>query len=235
MPVSIPTLDIERGLLAGSSAQVLIAIDEVGRGALAGPLTIGAVAIDVRTTEAPHGVRDSKALSAKRRRELAPRVREWAVASCVVDVPPGRIDESGIVRALGEGAVEAIRLVLDSCAQSGADSGTQSRAVVLLDGHHDFISPVEPSYSVHTVVKGDATCASIAAASIIAKVHRDSLMVDLHAEFPEYGWNSNVGYGTKEHRRGLQLAGVSVHHRRSWRLLEEPTLDLEVAERNVDV
>lgn len=230
MPVSIPSLDIERGLLTCSSAQVLIAIDEVGRGALAGPLTIGAVAIDMRTPEAPGGVRDSKALSAKRRAEIAPQVREWAAASVVVDVPPGRIDESGIVRALGEGAVEAIRLVLESCTPSGAHPDV----VVLLDGHHDFISPVEPSYAVHTVVKGDATCASIAAASIIAKVHRDSLMVDLHDEFPEYGWSRNVGYGTKEHRRGLQLAGVSVHHRRSWRLFEEPTLDIDVAEGNVD-
>ena len=221
MPVSIPTLDIERGLLAESSAQVLVAIDEVGRGALAGPLTIGAVAIDVRTADAPTGVRDSKALSAKRRRELAPWVHEWAVASVVVDVPPVRIDQSGIVRVLGEGAVEAIRLVLESCTSSGEDP----QAVVLLDGHHDFISPVDPSYTVHTVVKGDATCASIAAASIIAKVHRDSLMVDLHDEFPEYGWSRNVGYGTKEHRRGLELSGVSVHHRRSWRLFEEPTLE----------
>lgn len=231
MPESIPSLDIERGLLAESSAQVLIAIDEVGRGALAGPLTIGAVAIDVHTPQAPDGVRDSKALSAKRRWELAPQVRDWAVACQVVDVPPGRIDELGIVRALGEGAVEVIRLVLDACAQSAADP----QMVILLDGHHDFISPVDPSYAVHTVVKGDATCASIAAASIIAKVHRDSLMVDLHDEFPEYGWSRNVGYGTTEHRRGLQLSGVSVHHRRSWRLLEEPTLDLDLAERNVDV
>lgn len=231
MPESIPSLDIERGLLAESSAQVLIAIDEVGRGALAGPLTIGAVAIDVHTPQAPDGVRDSKALSAKRRRELAPQVRDWAVACQVVDVPPGRIDELGIVRALGEGAVEVIRLVLDACAQSAADP----QMVILLDGHHDFISPVDPSYAVHTVVKGDATCASIAAASIIAKVHRDSLMVDLHDEFPEYGWSRNVGYGTKEHRRGLQLSGVSVHHRRSWRLLEEPTLDLDLAARNEDV
>lgn len=234
MPVSIPTLDIERGLLAARSAQVLIAIDEVGRGALAGPLTIGAVAIDMRTPEAPDGVRDSKALSAKRRAELAPQVREWAVASVVVDVPPGRIDELGIVRALGEGAVEAIRMVLDSCTPSGADSGGQSSVVILLDGQHDFISPVEASYVVHTVVKGDAACASIAAASIIAKVHRDSLMVELHDLFPDYGWSRNVGYGTHEHRRGLQLAGVSVHHRRSWRLLEEPTLDIDVAEGNVD-
>lgn len=226
MPVSIPNLDIERGLLAESSAQVLIAIDEVGRGALAGPLTIGAVAIDVHTPETPDGVRDSKALSAKRRAEIAPQVREWAAASVVVDVPAERIDEVGIVRALGEGAVQAVHAVLAnvSCAS----------LIVLLDGHHDFVTPVDDSFFVRTVVKGDATCASISAASIIAKVHRDSLMVDLHDEFPVYGWSRNVGYGTSEHRRAIHEFGVSVHHRRSWRLLEEPTLDLEVAERNVD-
>ena len=227
MPVSPPDLTVEHQLLAERSADVVIAVDEVGRGALAGPVTLGAVAINARTPDAPQGVRDSKALSAKRREDLAPKVQTWALGCAVVDVAPGRIDAVGITRALGEGAAQAVQQVVASCALSSA--------VVLLDGHHDFLSPIDSSFPVHTLVKGDASCASIAAASIIAKVHRDSLMHQLHAEFPEYGWCRNVGYGTQEHRRALQISGVSIHHRTSWCLLEQPTLDIDAEEGNADV
>ena len=230
MSGSIPSLDVERRLLAEASATIVIAIDEVGRGALAGPLTLGAVAINSQTVDAPggvpEGVRDSKALSAKRREDVAPKVQTWALGYAVVDVAPERIDAVGITRALGEGAARAVQEVMASCAPSSA--------VVLLDGHHDFLSPIDSSHPVHTVVKGDTTCASIAAASIIAKVHRDELMRNLHVEFPHYGWGRNVGYGTQEHRRGLQLAGVSIHHRRSWRLFDQPTVDTDAVEGNAD-
>lgn len=217
MAASLPSLDLERELLTGDATRIVIAIDEVGRGALAGPVTIGAVAIDAQTPDAPTGVRDSKALSAKRRQALVPAVHAWVLAACVVDVPAERIDEGGIVRALGEGAVQAVRQVQADLASSSS--------VVLLDGHHDFVSPVDDSFLVRTVVKGDATCASIAAASIIAKVHRDALMNALDAELPHYGWKRNVGYGTAEHRRAISEFGASVHHRRSWRLLDESTLE----------
>lgn len=225
MPVSPPDLTVEHQLLV-ESADIVIAVDEVGRGALAGPVTLGAVAIDARTSDAPEGVRDSKALSAKQREELVPKVRAWALGYAVVDVAPDRIDAVGITRALGEGAARAVRDVMSSCAPSSA--------VVLLDGHHDFLSPIDASNPVHTVVKGDATCASIAAASIIAKVHRDELMRKLHVEFPHYGWVRNVGYGTQEHRRALQLAGASIHHRNSWRLFDQPTLEVDAREGNAD-
>lgn len=215
-PKPTPTLELERRLL--DDHRVLIAIDEVGRGALAGPVSIGAVALNASAGEAPGGVRDSKALSAARRRALAPAVIDWARASTVVDVPATRIDEVGIVRALGEGAMAAAITVL---AATPIDE-----AIVLLDGHHDFLGPLDRSWRVRTVVKGDATCASIAAASIIAKVHRDEVMCQLHESFPHYGWDRNVGYGTKEHRRALHDFGTCVHHRRSWRLTAEPTLDL---------
>ncbi len=216
MPVATPTLDLERRLL--DDHRVVIAVDEVGRGALAGPVSIGAVALDATTGEAPDGVRDSKALSAARRRVLAPAVITWARASTVVDVSSTRIDEVGIVRALGEGARAAATTVLEAT--------PIEEAIVLLDGHHDFLSPLDRSWRVRTVVKGDATCTSIAAASIIAKVHRDQVMAELHHVFPHYGWDRNVGYGTKEHRRALHDVGICVHHRRSWRLIVEPTLDL---------
>lgn len=227
MTAPVPNLEVERKLLARTHSQILIAIDEVGRGALAGPLTVGAVAIDSQTTEAPAGVRDSKALTAKRRQELVPKVRQWAVACEVVDMAPDRIDAVGIVQALGEAAARAVQLVMAS--------RRHMNAVVLLDGHHDFLTPIDSSYPVRTLVKGDATCASIAAASIVAKVHRDALMRDLHEEYPDYAWDRNVGYGTTGHRRALEQTGVSIHHRRSWRLLQEPTLHLDTEEGAVDV
>lgn len=226
MPLTLPDLSMERQLLNEGSAAIVIAVDEVGRGALAGPVTIGAVAIAAATPDAPVGVRDSKALSAKRREALAPHVRDWSHGYAVVDVAPDRIDAVGITRALGEGAARAVQQVLASC--------PESRAAVLLDGHHDFLSPVDSSCPVHTVIKGDAVCASVAAASIIAKVHRDALMHRMHAEFPEYGWIRNVGYGTQEHRRALALVGASVHHRRSWRLFDQSTLDPDAKEGDVD-
>ncbi len=218
MPRSIPTLDVERSLLATSDADMVIAIDEVGRGALAGPVTLGAVIVDSQTADAPVGVRDSKQLSLRQREALAPAVRTWAIAAGVVDISADRIDEVGIMRALGEGAAQAAALVVRTC--------TRRSPVVLLDGKHDFLTQVDASWRVHTLVKGDETCASIAAASIIAKVHRDAVMRSMHAEFPEYGWDRNVGYGTAAHRAALRDVGVSPHHRRRWRLLEEPTLDL---------
>lgn len=217
MPRTAPTLDLERALLTDQDVDVIIAVDEVGRGALAGPVTLGAVAVTASTDDAPEGVRDSKQLSAIRRTLLAPMIMAWAPVSTSVDVSAARIDEVGIVRALGEGALVAVSEL--------AREYRPDAVVVLLDGHHDFLTPVGGSWRVRTVIKGDASCASIAAASIIAKVHRDQVMKDLNREFPHYGWERNVGYGTDEHRRAVHEHGVSEHHRRSWRLIAEPTLD----------
>lgn len=209
MVIAAPNLELERRLLAAAPGVVVIAIDEVGRGALAGPVSLGAVAItDAATT--PEGVRDSKSLSARRRESLVTTIVSWVAASTVVDVSANRIDQVGIVRALGEGAAAAASAVLAAC---GA-----GRAIVLLDGNHDFVSPVDDSWDVRTVIKGDATCASIAAASVIAKVQRDALMRELHSSLPHYSWHRNAGYGTAEHKRALERFGVSEHHRRTWRL-----------------
>ena len=213
MSLAAPDLEWERRLLRAAPGVVVIAIDEVGRGALAGPVSIGAVAVDATTSTAPAGVRDSKTLSARRRESLVPAITSWAKASTVVDICANRIDDVGIVRALGEGAVAAVVTVLAAC--------RVARATVLLDGKHDYVSPVDDSWEVHVVVKGDATCASIAAASILAKVHRDALMRDLHASFPDYAWDRNVGYGTTEHKRALARFGASEQHRRTWRLFND--------------
>jgi ribonuclease HII len=192
----------------------LVGVDEVGRGALAGPVSIGAVAIDTtciqRDDVIPAGIRDSKALSTKRRRELVPLIESWAHAYAVSHVPAERIDQVGIIRALGEGARDAVRAIQ-------RDSG-RAITVVLLDGRQNFLAPVDDSIPVETVVKGDASCISIAAASILAKVQRDELMGHLHEEYPQYSWNKNVGYGTAQHQRAIATHGITPLHRASWRL-----------------
>lgn len=209
MVAPAPTLDLERSLLAvNSDDAVLVSVDEVGRGALAGPVTVGAVCVSAKVADPPEGVRDSKAVSQRRRLELVPLIEAWAQSVAVVHVPARRIDDVGIVQALGEGAVAAVK------------EAAQDRAVrcVLLDGRHDFISPIDPRWTVQTIVRGDAACASIAAASIVAKEQRDALMRELHRQFPVYGWDRNVGYGTAEHRLAISGNGASEYHRTTWRL-----------------
>jgi ribonuclease HII len=209
-----PTAETERAMLAGGGDGLVIGVDEVGRGALAGPVSIGAVAIDstciAREDVIPSGIRDSKVLSAKRRRELVPLIESWVHAHAVTHVPAERVDQVGIIRALGEGARDAVRAIQ-------RDSG-RAITVVLLDGRHDFLAPVDDAIPVCTVVKGDASCISIAAASILAKVQRDELMSQLHQEYPHYGWNKNVGYGTAQHQRAIATHGITPLHRASWRL-----------------
>lgn len=209
MVAPAPTLELERSLLDGATHDaVLIAVDEVGRGALAGPVTIGAVCISTMVADPPVGVRDSKTVGQRRRFELVPLIEEWAQSVAVAHVPAQRIDEVGIVRALGEGAASAVEEA----------AGNYHVRTVLLDGRHDFISPVDPRWTVQTIVRGDATCASIAAASIIAKEQRDALMRELHRQFPVFGWDRNVGYGTAEHRLAIADNGASEFHRKTWRL-----------------
>ena len=204
-----PTLDLEWSLLAPPGAGVVVGVDEVGRGALAGPVTIGTVAVDRTCGTPPTDIRDSKTLSQKRRQDACPAIRAWAIDAAVVHIPAERIDEVGITQALGEGAAQAV------------ESISKRRAVgcVLLDGRHDFITPVDARWSVRTVIKGDATCISIAAASILAKEERDGLMRDLHVSYPVYEWDRNVGYGTAGHRSAIATHGVTTIHRRSWNLL----------------
>jgi ribonuclease HII len=209
MVTEVPTLDVERQLLREGGSQVLIAIDEVGRGALAGPVTLGAVMVNSETSDPPPGVRDSKQITAKKRAQLVPGITNWAKHT-IVHVSPQRIDHVGITRALGEGAVEAVLRILAS--------EPHFVATVLLDGNFDYVSPVDDTWRVCTVIRGDAVCASIAAASILAKEARDAMMRDLHGTSPQYGWDRNVGYGTALHRAAIGQWGVTPHHRRTWKL-----------------
>ena len=201
------TLRVERALLREASPGALLAaIDEVGRGALAGPVAVGVVIIDAESVAAPQGVRDSKECDRGTRENLAPRVRAWAHRSSVGMASSMEIDAIGIIGALALAAARALNA-----------TGVRPE-VVLLDGKHDWLSRVTPGAQVVTRIQADATCAAVAAASIIAKVTRDAHMVSLDHECPEYGWRGNKGYAAPDHIAALERLGPSPWHRVSWKL-----------------
>lgn len=212
MGISRPTLRRERSLLR--TGAVTVGMDEVGRGALAGPVAVGAVVLSPNTGRPPAGVRDSKQLTPAARAALVQPIRRWALATAVGMASAAEIDEVGIIAALGRAGARALRAV-----------GALPIEVVLLDGNHDWLSPqLGPSEMVPprvvTVVGGDRRCTSVAAASVLAKVTRDDLMVSVHEAHPDYGWDSNKGYAAAAHRAGLLEHGPCELHRRSWRLLD---------------
>jgi ribonuclease HII len=201
----------ERGLLVGG-ARCVAGVDEVGRGALAGPVAVGVVIVDRATAEPPEGLADSKMLSARRREELVPLIETWCVAGAVGWTEAREIDEVGIVAALGIAASRALARL------------STPPPTVILDGNHDWLSPAIAAFgpdvaSVETIVGADGACASVSAASVLAKVARDRLMVDLDASLPGYGWSANKGYGSRTHREAIVRLGPTEHHRHSWRLV----------------
>jgi len=173
-------------------------VDEAGRGPLAGPVVAAAVILE--RGRIPKGLNDSKQLSEEDREELFPRIMEMAVAVGVGEASVGEIDLVNIRQATHLAMARAVR-ALSIAAQ-----------FALVDGND---APALPC-RCDTLVGGDGRSLSIAAASIIAKVTRDRMMVALHDEHPGYNWRSNKGYGTQEHYDGLRTHGVTVHHRRSF-------------------
>ena len=210
----MPDLSLEY-MLMSSPHRSLISIDEVGRGALAGPVTVGGVRIGQASGDAPAGIDDSKRLSSRRRVVLVPHILNWVEAWSIAHIPAMVIDRIGIMRALALGAHEVCRNLM------GGESGW-----ILLDGDRDYVSPKMNAASaakwhVATQVKADASCTSVAAASILAKVARDSLMIDAHDQLPMYAWNGNKGYGAPAHRAAIAQYGSTHWHRRSWHLLPD--------------
>ncbi len=216
-PLPAPSLRIERRLLRGGLT-TLACSDEVGRGALCGPVTVGMVLVTEATRTAPQGVRDSKLLTPEARRRLVPRIKRWAPSWGVGHASPQEIDEFGIIAALRLAGHRAL-------AQLGPVD------TVLLDGNHDYLttpaqeslfgpapSAVDHVPPVVTMIKADLRCAAVAAASILAKTARDEIMVGLALDHPEYCWSDNKGYAAPEHIAALAEHGPTPHHRVSWRL-----------------
>lgn len=287
VPRMVPSRDIERewlneladfvaaaeGREAASHELVLAGVDEVGRGALAGPVSVGIATITPQTSDSfPVGLRDSKMLTPTAREALIDPCDQWVHSWAVGSASPQEIDRFGIIAALRIAAARAVRIL--------ADRGVHIDGV-LLDGQHNWWSPtglldsrgelygdlyggqtgapekesisepavlgsampetaasnppvlgstaldltaLEPSVleppdvPVRTVVKGDAQCAVVAAASVLAKVTRDSYMLDMAQRYPGYFFERNKGYASAQHKRALEELGPSDIHRLSWHL-----------------
>lgn len=176
-------------------------LDEVGRGAWAGPLVVGAVVFS-STCQFPDKLYDSKVLNPDKRKYLAGRIREYALAYKIIEIEVSAIDQVGVGQACQlafKKALEAFEFKPD---------------YVLVDGF--MITGLQQKKQL-AIIKGDRLSASIAAASILAKVHRDELMNKLANFYPNYGFESNKGYGTGSHRLSLQRYGYSKIHRMSFK------------------
>lgn len=218
MTVITPKLTLERRLLG--ECELIVSLDEVGRGALAGPVAVGAAVMDAAGARrrVPEGLRDSKLVTERRRPEVAARAAAWVRASAVGWATADEIDEVGIMTALGLAASRAVLAI--------AETGVElNDALILLDGNHDYVSRVHPvPLRVRPVVKADRDCASVSAASVIAKVARDGYMAELHETHPAYQWNRNKGYASPDHRDAIRSNGLSPFHRASWAIADAPTL-----------
>lgn len=200
-----PTLRLERRCWAAGE-RVVVGIDEVGRGAWAGPVTVAAVVPgDVHL----RGVRDSKQLTRAERERAAEAVRAWARAFGIGHASHDECDAFGMTEALRLAALRA----LDELAAAGFEPDR-----IVLDGKHDYLGL---GARVTTIVKGDTSVLSVAAASCVAKVTRDAIMRDEAEHFPPYGFESNVGYPAPVHRAALAGYGPSAIHRRSWVFMEQ--------------
>jgi len=221
MVVADPTLEVETALHSGG-ARFVIGCDEVGRGAIAGPVAVGLCVVDQLVGTHPVGLRDSKMLSEKRREELAPLAAGWARFSAVGLASSEEVDALGIMACLGLAGKRAL-LQLHELGASITES------VLLLDGSFDWLTPaVRTPLRVQTRVKADRDCASVAAASVVAKVHRDRLMIEADGHYPGYGWSGNKGYGSADHYAAIDALGPSALHRKTW--LHARTGGLQLAE-----
>ncbi len=196
MIIPFPDFTHEAAAIAAGSSFV-VGVDEVGRGPLAGPVTACAVRLD--PDRIPPGLRDSKQLTAARREALCAQIMAQAQVS-IAHASVEEIDSLNILRASHLAMERAV-------AGLAADHA-------LIDGN---LIPRGLACRATSLVKGDARCLSIAAASIVAKVTRDRIMVDLAQQHPGYGWEANAGYPTKSHLQALQTLGVTPWHRRSFK------------------
>ncbi|GAA3376528.1 ribonuclease HII [Streptomyces sannanensis] len=203
MPYEPPTHTVERSIRATTGARIIAGVDEVGRGAWAGPVTVCAAVTGLRRP--PAGLTDSKLITPKRRTELAGQLEEWVTAHALGHASPEEIDGMGMTAALrlaAERALEGLPVRPDA---------------VILDGKHDYLG--EP-WQVRTVIKGDRSCVVVAAASVIAKVRRDAMMAELGEEYAAFDFAANAGYPSPAHKAALEQWGPTPHHRLSWSYLD---------------
>ncbi len=199
--IIFPTLNIEKSLW-NSGYNLIAGIDEVGRGCFAGPVVVGAV-IFPKDCELLEGVADSKLLKPRQREKLSKLIKKCALSWSIAEISVTNINKVGI----GKATQMAFR-----------------KSIKLLDKSPDFVV-IDAFYINHLnrkrqrpIKDGDKICASISAASIIAKVYRDQLMKNLSKQYPKYGFAKHKGYGTKQHQEAIRKYGLTRLHRKSFNL-----------------
>lgn len=203
MPPRSRAARLDDRLRRRAGADLLVGLDEVGRGCLAGPVVVAAVALPPRV-DLP-GVRDSKTLSLSQRERAYLLIRDAALVWAALAVSPREVDELNVLRASLEGMRRLVRRI--------HATGRGPVDLALVDGH---LLPPDLDCPALPLVRGDARSQSIAAASIVAKVLRDRVMRSWARRHPQYGFERNVGYPTPEHRLGLRQHGPCWLHRRSF-------------------
>jgi len=201
----VPGYEIERELAAAGRIRVA-GVDEVGRGAWAGPVVVCAVIAGPGFRDPPDGLTDSKRLTPRRRAELAAELPGWVAGYAIGEASHEEIDAAGMTAALRRAAVSALGQL------------SERPDAVLLDGSHDYIGRPWP---VRCAVKADLRSASVAAASVIAKVYRDRLMAELGQAHAEFAFAENAGYPSPAHQRALADLGPTPYHRLSWSYLDD--------------
>lgn len=202
---AFPSLSLEQTLF-DSGASVVLGIDEVGRGSIAGPVAVGVAVLEKSKLDDPWPakLRDSKLLSEKVREELFEPTGVWVSRWAVGMASPKEIDDFGIVWALEAAAKRAVdQLELDL-----------SGAIAILDGSHNWLA--RAPFPVHVQPKADRDCASVAAASVLAKVTRDRLMIELAQSETRFGFEGHKGYASAAHMAAIREFGPSEHHRVTW-------------------
>lgn len=200
--------------LAAAGAVRIAGVDEVGRGAWAGPVIVCAAVTDLTSPppELPRAdgtsvrLTDSKLLTPRHREAFAGLLPGWLQSYAFGSAGPEEIDELGMTEALRRAAVQALEALQDR------------PDAIILDGKHDFL---RGNWPVRTEIKADQRSLSVAAASVLAKVHRDRLMADLAPHHPRFGFESNAGYPAPEHQEALAELGPTSHHRLSWSYLDD--------------
>ncbi|MCE7081242.1 ribonuclease HII [Streptomyces sp. ST2-7A] len=199
----VPDHGVERSLRARTGARLVAGVDEVGRGAWAGPVTVCAAVTGLRRP--PDGLTDSKLLSPARRVGMAAQLEEWVTSHALGHASPEEIDTLGMTAALRLAAIRALEAL------------PERPDAVILDGSHDYLGP---PWTVRTVVKGDLSCVPVAAASVLAKVDRDGRLAELGRDHPDFAFERNSGYPSPTHRAALERLGPTPHHRLSWSYLD---------------
>lgn len=221
-PRTPPVPTLLRETAAWAERALLVGVDEVGRGPLAGPVVVAAIAFPPGAPPVP-GVRDSKTLSARQRADLVPRIRGAALTLGVAAASVREIDRLNIRRAT---ALAMQRAVTRAVGHPAFGARLQALGAtgyrVLLDG----LPLPECGHPHDALVDGDALCYSVAAAGIVAKEVRDALMRRLAPRYPGFGWDTNAGYGTAEHCGAIASLGPTPHHRMSFAPIAQFTLDV---------